>query len=169
MKRFAMIVLWSIVMTVMASPVYADKACKRNDPKGIFGHGILMKMHMAIENQERLKLSEDQITKIKNLDADTRKEMIKMKADIELIDVDLNQKLMDEALDIKATNELIDKKYDLKKEKAKAIVAAHAQFKELLSKEQEEVLKKLAEEKKKNPEKQRPCKSHKRMKRKNRE
>ena len=47
---------------------------------------------------------------------------------------------------IKEINNLVDQKYNLKKEKTKALIAAYAKIKEILSEKQEETLKEIMKE-----------------------
>ncbi len=115
------------------------------------GHGhkygleekVFKKMHLALKNQEQLGLSDEQYDKIKTLKINTKKDLIKRHAEIDLIGVDIKSKLWDETIDVKGINKLIDEKYNLKKEKAKALIAVYAQLKTILSKEQKEKFKKL--------------------------
>ena len=50
--------------------------------------------------------------------------------------MDIKGNMQGDRIDIKATNKLIDRKYDLKKEKAKSLVSACAGLKSILTKEQ---------------------------------
>mgnify|MGYP000282824940 CR=1 FL=1 len=58
-----------------------------------------------------------------------------------MLKIDIKAKLWEDTIDKKGINKLIDKKYELKKEKAKALVDAYAQFKKILTEEQNKALK----------------------------
>ena len=58
--------------------------------------------------------------KVKDLKFSLKRQLITSKADIDLVVVDIKEKMMDDVLDVEAINILIDKKYELKKAKAKA-------------------------------------------------
>ena len=111
------------------------------------GHGydlekkVLDKMHLAISNQEELALSEDQSQKIKTLKIATKKDLIKRKAEIDLLAIDIKSKLSEDTIDIEGANKIIDQKYELKKAKAKALVETYAKFKGILTDEQKKKLK----------------------------
>ena len=69
--------------------------------------------------------------------------MIRKKAEIDVISVDIRSKLWDETIDVSGINKLVDQKYDLKKEKTKSLIAAYAELKKILSEEQKGILKEL--------------------------
>ena len=96
-----------------------------------------------MKNKDELKLSDNQITGIKNLKVNAKKNLIRKKAEIDVISVDIKSKLWDETIDVSGINKLVDQKYDLKKEKTKSLIAAYAELKKILSKEQKEILKEL--------------------------
>ena len=101
------------------------------------------KAHFILENEEDLGLSDEQIGKIKDLKLETRKDLIKKDAEIETLALDIKAKLSEDVIDTKSAGELIDRKYELKKEKAKAIVEAIASLKNTLTEEQRKKLKGL--------------------------
>jgi len=78
-----------------------------------------------------------------------QKDLIKKKADIDIIKVDARSLLYEDEIDLKAVNALIDQKYDIKKAKAKKIAESYAQLKKILSKEQLDKMKSILLEKKK--------------------
>ena len=102
---------------------------------------VLKKLHHTIENQDELEASDSQIKKIRELKMRLKKDLIQRKAAIDLIGVDIKSKLWADDIDGKGTNELIDRKYELKKAKAKSLVEALIELKNILEDEQEEKLK----------------------------
>ena len=102
---------------------------------------VLKKLHLAIENQDELKASDSQIEKIRGMKIALKKDLIQRKAEIDLISVDIKSKLCANDIDKKDINELIDRKYELKKEKARSVVETMIALKKILKDEQEEKLK----------------------------
>ena len=102
---------------------------------------ILKKLHLAIENQDELNASDSQIKKIKELKVALKKDLIQRKAEIELIGVDMQSKLCTDDINKKEINQLIDRKYELKKAKARSLVETLIELKKILQDEQEEKLK----------------------------
>ena len=100
-----------------------------------------MKAKMIMSNQEELGLSDSQIKEIKKLKMDTKKDIIKTDAEIEIVKLDIKSQLWEDKIDTGIVNGLIDKKYDLKKEKAKMIFSAYAYITNSLTGEQQAKLK----------------------------
>jgi len=102
---------------------------------------VLKQLQLAIEYQDALEASDSQIEKIRELKIRLKKDLIQRKAAIDLIGVDIKSKLWADDIDRKDINELIDRKYELKKAKAKSVVEAWIELKDILKDEQEEKLK----------------------------
>ena len=60
-----------------------------------------------------------------------------------VIAVDIKKAMWQDEIDVSAVNALIDKKYSLKTEKAKMLVAAEVQLQSILTAEQKQELKQL--------------------------
>ena len=88
-------------------------------------------------------ISDEQVKKIKGLKVSTKKDLIRKKADIDIVALDIKSALWEDEVDLATVNALIDRKYDLKKEKAKSLVAAYAALKGILTEEQRDKLKTL--------------------------
>jgi hypothetical protein len=97
---------------------------------------LFQMMHSILENQDELKLSDEEARKVRDLKIRTKKDLIKDTADIDLLVVDIIAELHNEKMDLAQINKLIDKKYDLKKESMKKLTEAFAQVKKSLSAEQ---------------------------------
>ena len=108
-----------------------------------FEEKLFSKLHLVLIHQEKLELTEEQVAKVKQLKMSTKKDLIKREAEIDLITVDIKAKLCEDDICQKSIGKLIDKKYDLKKEKAKALVGAFAEMKNILSDEQKKQLGKI--------------------------
>jgi len=94
------------------------------------------KIHLVCRNQEELKITEKQMEEIKKLKIDTKKMIIKKTAELELITLDVKQEFWKDSIDKKNIDKLIDKKFDIKKSKAKALISAFIEFKNILSEKQ---------------------------------
>ncbi len=137
-----------ITAALMAGPMVFPKytlACGGKSHKHT-GHGdikekFFYKAHLILENQPMLNLAEEQMTKIKTLKLDTKKAMIRQDAEIEVVKIDIHSQLWQDPIDVKAVNALYDKKYELKKAKARTLVEAFANLKNFLSAEQKTKLK----------------------------
>ncbi len=96
-----------------------------------------------LKAQEQLNLSKDQVSKIENEIINAEKEMIRGEAEIAIISLDIKMGLKQDKINIKAINKLIDKKYELKKIKMKILVEAYAKIKDILTKEQKDMMSKI--------------------------
>lgn len=107
------------------------------------------KAMLVYKKRDELGLSEKQAKSVKSLKLEAKKDLIRKKAEIEIIALDIKAKLWEDEVDAAGVNKLIDRKYELKKEKAKALVGAYATLKDMLSAKQKEKLKELYKECKK--------------------
>jgi len=112
---------------------------------------FMCKVIMLMSNEEEMDLTEDQVKNIKDLDFKTQKELIMTNAEIEVLGLEMNVLMKSDTLDTAAINNIIDKKYDLKKQKAKSLVAALAGIKSILTEEQKTKLREMYKECKKGP------------------
>ncbi|MFC1508082.1 Spy/CpxP family protein refolding chaperone [Candidatus Omnitrophota bacterium] len=146
-KRFIVIALL-VCFTFLTAQVYAEQG------KMKVGHGDMegkfyKKAMLIIANQEELGLTDAEVKKIKDLKIATKKDLITKKAEIDLIAIDIKAALWEDTVDINSVNALIDKKYELKKQKTKSLVAAYVTLKGTLTKEQTALLKGLCKKGKK--------------------
>jgi len=96
----------------------------------------------VVKKKDELGLSDDQVNKVKDLCTVTKKEHIQLEADIEKIFVDIKTKMHEVTLDVGGINALIDKKYELKKQKSKALISSFARLNnDILTEEQREKFK----------------------------
>ena len=101
------------------------------------------KAHMILKNRDELGLSDKQVKKIKDLKIETKKDLIRKNAEIDIVALDIKAAMHGDQIDTALVNKLIDKKYDLKKEKTKSLVGACAAVKGTLTREQKDKLKGL--------------------------
>ncbi|MFH1868466.1 MAG: Spy/CpxP family protein refolding chaperone [Candidatus Omnitrophota bacterium] len=137
-----------LVLAVSVSIAYAyDSGKSRSRGYGSKSYStedkILQKAHFLMEKKEELGLSDEQVAKIKDLKLNAKKESIKKTAEIEIIALDIEAAMRQDAVDAGAIGALIDKKYEIKKAKAKSMVKAYAELKGVLTAEQMGKLKEL--------------------------
>ena len=113
--------------------------------------------HTIFENQAELEFSEENLRKVKDLKINTKKSLIRSKAEIDIIAVDIMAKIWEESPDIAEINKLIDKKFTLKKESMKEIVSVFLSLKKMLSKEQLRKLHGLCKADARSEEKEKSC------------
>ncbi len=146
-KRFLWMTLALLVFFTAAGATRAYSAGKKKGLKAKFFH----KVCLLDEYRDNVGLSDEDMRKVWQLKMETKKTLIRKGADIELAALDIKEALNQDEIDIPALEQFVDKKYELKKEKSKALVAAYARLKNMLTAEQEGTLKELWREK------ERPC------------
>jgi len=160
-KRFivAVVLCMAMALNLAAFDAYAGHGKEK-------GHHFSLedkfskKAHFILKNKEELGLSDEQVKQVKDLKIKTKKNLIGKKAEIEILGLDIKAAMWSDPLDVNTVNKLIDKKYDLKKDKAKSLVGAYAALKGLLTEEQKEKMKGLFKKCKKD-EKRSPMKGRK--------
>ena len=142
-KKYIVAVFAVLFFLASATFAFAD------GNKGKMGHEksldekILFKAKMMIMNQEELALTDDQVKQIKDLKTAVKKEKIKREAEIDLLAVDIKAHLYEDKINVEAVDKLIDKKYDLKKEKAKFFVGEYAKLNGMLTEAQAKEMKSM--------------------------
>jgi len=131
MKALVIVVMMSIIAL---SFVYADDA-KSLDEK--FFH----KAHFILKSADELGLTADQLDKVQALKLKVKRSLIQKEAEIDIYALDIKAALGKDNVNVSAVNNLIDKKYEIKKQKAKELVDAYVSLRGILSKEQYEKLK----------------------------
>lgn len=110
---------------------------------------LFKKIHASFIHQDTLQLSEEKIQQVHDLKFSTKKQLITEQAKIDVIKLDIKSKLYDKTINVEAVNSLIDQKYELKKAKAKLLVAAFATLKNILGEEKWKEMKRLNRKNKK--------------------
>lgn len=144
-KKLILMVVLAMIFTVSATASFAYEVAykKSSGHYGKVEDKLESKAHMILKNKEELGLSEEQAKKVKDIMHGSKKGEIMQNAEIETISIDIKSKMWEDTVDTEAINALIDKKYELKKAKAKSWVAACAQLKNILTEEQRDKLKEL--------------------------
>ena len=145
MRKLMSLGLIVLLLAVFAAPGLYAKECSRGKKEGHgydYGEKVLGKMHLAMEHQEELTLSEDQYQKIRTLKIAIKKDLVRNKAEIDVLIIDMKSKLSEDPIDIEGVNKIIDQKYELKKAKEKALVEACVKFRGILTDEQKQKIEK---------------------------
>ncbi|MDP8258709.1 MAG: hypothetical protein P9L90_04730 [Candidatus Aadella gelida] len=140
-KRLLVIVL-ILGLCLSAGTVYAGGHDKGSDNK------VVKKAMMMLKNADELGLSDEQVAKIKAIKIASKKDAIRKDAEIELLKVDIMSNMYGDTIDIETINPLIDKKYDIKKAKAKSTVKGYADLKNVLTADQKVKAKELCKKSK---------------------
>lgn len=99
--------------------------------------------HHVWESQDEIGMSDSEVKKVMELKVKTKKESLHDKAEIEAVGVDILAALWDEKADVDAINKIIDKKYELKRESMKRLLASFLALKKSFSGEQMKKLKEI--------------------------
>jgi len=127
-----------LVFGSFAGEVYAFDQGEKEKSHFSLEDKFSKKTKLILSNQDELGLSDEQVKKVKELKLETKKGLLKANAEIDIIALDIKAKMWTDSIDTNSVNKLIDKKYDLKKEKTKSLVAAYVALKDILTKEQKE-------------------------------
>jgi Spy/CpxP family protein refolding chaperone len=153
MKKKSLFILFLAAIFAVSSMAPAALAGGKRDGyyKKHYGMDdkLYKKAHFMLMNSKELGLSQMQEDEIKSMKIEAKKYLIDQDAKIDKIKVDLKAAMWGDDVDLDAVNKLIDKKYELKKEKAKYIANSCAMMKNILDDKQKESLKELWYEKKK--------------------
>lgn len=140
------------VMVVVMTLIFAASAFaggKAHDKKSGWDlEGKFYKMSgVIVKNAAELGITQEQQDAIKQKKYDLKKAMVRNKAEIDLVCIDISKELWKDQTDVNALSALVDKKYQLKAEKAKAAINAYGELNNSLSTEQKESIKVLCAEK----------------------
>ncbi len=108
--------------------------------------GFFMKSHFLLEEQQTLGISDEQANAIRQLKVDVKKEVIRKSAEIDILELEIKEKLYESKIDVAAIQKLIDQKYEIKKALAKTVVEAYAKLKSTLNEKQWQDMKNLKKE-----------------------
>jgi len=144
MKKF---IFTAIIFTALSLsyPLNAD-ACKDCQQKQEQKCKIAMVKDAVmkfIKNAECLGLSDEQLAKLKNVKHAAIKDLIRQKADADVIAVDVKSAMYADKIDLKTVNKLIDAKYEAKKKMALTYVKAVSDAEGVLTAEQLSKAKKI--------------------------
>ncbi len=101
------------------------------------------KIGLLWENKEDLGLKDGQLDKIKDIKHASTKKLIQLKADIEIVMVDLKSAMYVDSIDVDSVNKLIEAKYAAKEEASKTFIKSISDIQQVLSKDQRDQWKDL--------------------------
>jgi len=130
-----------LVGIVCCQTAFAFDGKAMRGPKAGEGDKFFKNIHFILKNKGMFGLSDEQMQKIMDIKMGVKKDTIRNNAEIEIVGLDIKSELAKDKINLKAVNKLIDKKYNLKKGKAKTLVAAYAKIKGILTPEQLATLK----------------------------
>ena len=139
--------LFIFLSTVVVMSLYADEykcmsRCERM-MKMDLDKLLFYKFKLIMLNEKELNISSKQMEPIKDLMIATKKNIIRQDAEIEILALDIKAALLKETVDIEGINAIIDKKYNIKRNKAKTLITAYAELKNILTKDQVSMMKEL--------------------------
>jgi Spy/CpxP family protein refolding chaperone len=123
-----------------AGMMYGHKQeSSQEESGGMFFH----QARFILMQKDEIGLTEEQVEKVKTLQYNVEKNLIKEKADLELLVLDIREELRKDDINLNAVRGLIDKKYAAKAQKAKEDVEAYVNLKNILSKDQQKKLQEM--------------------------
>lgn len=135
-----MVLSFLLLQTGLSSQAFANhgggacgqcqmKQCELTEKFFAKAHGLWM-------NQETFELTREQVVAIKSLKMETKKQMIRDNADMEVLAIDIKAGLWGDAVDVNNVNSLVEQTFEIKKRMVKNLVAAEAKLRDLLKPEQ---------------------------------
>jgi len=145
MRRFITITLSTLVVSVfvlaslqpIAEASYTKSVCgNSNCPYAKGGRSsytmtdkFFNKYQWIMDSRSEISLTDDQVSNIKSLKHEFKKDIILLEAQIDVLALDIKSAMHQNPIDVDAVNALVDRKYDLKKTKVKSSVEAIAKLK----------------------------------------
>ena len=144
-KKFvgSVLVVFALIFGILTLEAYARDSGKTKKHHWDFEKKFSYKARFILENKKELGLLDEQVKKIKDLKIEAKKDLIRKKAELDILALDIKGELWRDTIDTDRVNKLIDKKYELKKEKAKSLVNTYVALKNILTDEQREKMKEL--------------------------
>jgi Spy/CpxP family protein refolding chaperone len=158
-KVFSILFIAFAALVVVSSSAFSGECpMEKSEMAGMYEKGdskmdledtFSQKIHFIMANSDEIGLSAEQLEKIHTLKYSVKKSIIKNDAEIEILALDIKEALGKDDIDIGAANSLIDKKYMIKAQKTKDIVAACANLKTIMTKEQQKKMQDMCSKHKK--------------------
>ncbi len=139
-KKIIISMISFMVLSSVCANSYAFDGQKDRYGQGEPSIRFFNKFCRILKAEKQLNLSDDQVKKIEKEIIRAKKEVIRANAEIKIISLDMKMSLKQDKINIKSINKLIDQKYEFKKNKMKILVDAYAKIKNILTKEQKEIL-----------------------------
>ena len=97
---------------------------------------LLMQAHEAVEHSKDLGLTADQIQAIRDIKIEAKKNNIRMKAEMEIMEIDMKVMMKADKFDAEAFKAMMDKGMPQMMENGKKVVDWYAKFRSILKPEQ---------------------------------
>ncbi len=156
-KVFSILFITFVAFAVVSSSAFSEECpmdkCKmagmhkKGGSKTGLEDTFSRKIHFIIFKSDEIGLSDEQLEKIHALKYSVKRSLIKNDAEIDTLALDIKEALGKDNVDIGAVNSLIDKKYAIKAQKTKDIVAACANLKTILTKDQQKKVREICSKK----------------------
>ncbi|VAX38173.1 hypothetical protein MNBD_UNCLBAC01-595 [hydrothermal vent metagenome] len=130
---------------IVANPVFVQACskekkseCKKSGSKESTCKISKLKAKVKIlwVNKDEFKITDDQLTKIKDIKHEAIKKLIQLKADKDVVMVDLKSAMWSDIIDVDTVNKLIDTKYAAKIKASKMYIMAISAIQNVLSADQ---------------------------------
>ncbi|MDD5634733.1 MAG: Spy/CpxP family protein refolding chaperone [Candidatus Omnitrophica bacterium] len=122
-------------------------SCPHMMQGGDYSRGSYCKIGILLSKAEELNLTESQIKAMMELKNRVDKQMINYDAQIGVVMIDLRAMMCQDDLNKAEIDKLIDKKYEIKKEKAKYITSTMVEVNSLLTPDQKKAYKSMMKNK----------------------
>jgi len=99
------------------------------------------KIYKILKKRTELGLSEDQVSQIKKLSTEVKKELINRDAKIKTLKVEIDTMMWEFPFNVEGVNELVAAQYNLKIQKTQYLVSAYGKLATILTEEQTKKLK----------------------------
>lgn len=161
-KHLSIVSLMFVAFLFTALPVSAEcpmgdkqcamkQGCKHGSSKDCDGEKyqcpvtgkFMKKAEFFLDNQKEIGLSEDQVKTIKALKADVKKSYIRQTAEMQIFDMDIQNKMSETPVDVPGLNTMIDNASTGMAASAKATIESYAKLKAVLKDDQMEKVKEI--------------------------
>jgi len=126
MKKILLFCVAAVLL--QARLAYSDAGEKQSWDDMPLEDKFFHKAQFIVMNAGRANLSDERTQNISDLKYQIRKEVIRMNADIEILSMEIWQKIYEKPVDMAEINDLINQKYALKKELARTLIAAYVEL-----------------------------------------
>ena len=134
-------ILGAILAFNLQKPAIAEDYSKAPAYQWDMSKEFFKKVSFVLNRNAEFGMSDKQIEEVKDLDRKTRKQLIKLEADLKTVDMDLANEMKKTKLYINAVKSLIDTKYNLHKERDLLFIDAFIRLEAVFTPEQADEVK----------------------------
>jgi len=135
MKRISVSVLSFLLILLFIYPTCAAARSLKSSDFSIKNQ-LFTHIESSLDRVEQMEFSKEQVGKINKIKLDLDKELVKRKAEIDVIKLEIQSMIWQQKMDVKAINSLLDQKYKIKNALARFIVSSMKKFNDVLTEEQ---------------------------------